>query len=241
MMRNQGILGSPIFRELQWFLGRFSATRLCFHRDCNIQWDLDPVEQFLWTSRSLFTIFEVSLAHGVILLRHRAGLSSLMDWTRHSEPNLQSWQLDFTTRDQLRNWALEALSFGAENPPQLVEKAGFLLLWHYHRDLAATVYLLLQLRSCAPGLVVGRVAGRLVVPPIQAARSLVEFLQTVPRWLRRSLYRPVPGSSKSETSIRNPCCFWYLCGSQCSQTYCPRWFWDSGSWGNLQENLIVVG
>ena len=207
MMRNQGILGSPIFRELQWFLGRFSATRLCFHRDCNIQWDLDPVEQFLWTSRSLFTIFEVSLAHGVILLRHRAGLSSLMDWTRHSEPNLQSWQLDFTTRDQLRNWALEALSFGAENPQQLVEKAGFLLLWHYHRDLAATVYLLLQLRSCAPGLVVGRVAGRLVVPPIQAARSLVEFLQAVPRWLRRSLYRPVPGSSKSETSIRNPCCF----------------------------------
>ena len=168
-----------------------STDVLYLHWDCNIDWKVDPLQQFLLTAKYFFTNFEAYLAFGFTLFRKRAGLHTLQSFAQHSEPRLQHWQLPFATRDRLFAWAIEALSFGAKNPGELLSKRGFQVLWRFQPDLAVNVYLMLQLRRCSPGLLVGRLACRLAVPPIDVVKNLKSFLRLVPRWLRRSLYQPV--------------------------------------------------
>lgn len=154
------------------------------------------MEQFLLTAKYLFTNFEAYLAFGVSFFRKRAGLQSLEAWVEHSEPRLQHWQLPLATRDRLFAWAIEALSFGAKNPDELITKRGFQVLWRFQPDLAANVYLMLHLRRCSPGLPLGRLACRLAVPPIDVVKNLKSFLRLAPKWLWRSLYQPVDDTTK---------------------------------------------
>eukprot|EP00434_Breviolum_minutum_P021674 symbB.v1.2.019132.t1/scaffold1546.1/size112474/4 len=165
--------------------------------DCKILWETDPVQQFLKTSLFLLTVFEVAIAHGIILLNRRIGLTSLLQWSDRFQPNLQSWQLAYVTQGRLLTWVLEALSFGATDHRQLSETRGFQLLWQHHRDLAINVYLVFRLRSCAPFLPWGRLAFRgATIPWKQAVQSIVRFLRTTPRWLRRSIRYPLDASRK---------------------------------------------